>query len=125
MKKTVGIFLLDAALVAVFVLIGTRNHDTNTGAGGVSGVAAPFLIGLVVGWLTTRAWTQPTSVKTGVVIWIVTIVVGVLLRRFLWDDSAAGAFIVVAAVFNAFTLVGWRVLRENISKRKATSDGLS
>jgi hypothetical protein len=122
MKKSFGIFVLDAVLVTVFVLIGTRNHDTNTGVGGVFSVAAPFLVGLIVGWLATRAWNQPTAVKTGVLVWIATVVVGVLLRRFAWDDSAAGAFVVVATIFNAFTLVGWRVVRENLGKRKAASE---
>jgi hypothetical protein len=42
-----------------------------------------------------------------------------LLRHFAWDRGTAGAFIVVATVFNAFTLVGWRVLRENIASRRA------
>lgn len=124
-KKSFGFFLVDAVLVAVFVLIGTRNHDTNTGAGGVFSVAAPFLIGLTVGWLVVRAWNQPTAVKTGVLVWIATVVVGVLLRRFAWDESSAGAFVVVATVFNAFTLVGWRVVRENLGKRKAASDAPS
>ena len=51
-------------------------------------------------------------------IWVITVVVGMLLRRFAWDDGAAGPFVVVAAVFNAFTLVGWRVVRENVLSRK-------
>jgi quinol-cytochrome oxidoreductase complex cytochrome b subunit len=60
-------------------------------------------------------------VKTGVLVWIATVVVGVLLRRFAWDESSAGAFVVVAAVFNAFTLVGWRVVRENLRTRTLTT----
>ena len=70
MKKFLPFFLLDVVLVATFVLIGTRNHDTNTGAGGVFSVAAPFLIGLTAGWLVTQAWKTPTEVKTGVQIWV-------------------------------------------------------
>lgn len=118
MKKTFPPFILDATLVVLFVFIGTRNHDTNTGASGVAGTAAPFLLGLLAGWLATRAWHQPMQVKTGVMIWVITVVVGMLLRRFAWDDGAAGPFVVVAAVFNAFTLVGWRVVRENVLSRK-------
>ena len=120
MKKFLSSLLLDAALVVVFVLIGTRNHDTNTGAGGVATVAAPFLIGLAAGWLVTRAWKAPTAVKTGVLIWVVTIVVGLVLRRFAWDEGTAGAFVIVAAVFNAFTLVGWRVIRENLGNKRGS-----
>ena len=118
MTRTLRIFLLDAALVLAFVFIGTRNHDTNTGAGGVFGVAAPFLIGLGAGWLVSGAWKRPSEVKTGVAIWAVTIVVGMLLRHFAWDEGTAGAFVVVATVFNAFTLVGWRVIRDNLGAKK-------
>lgn len=113
MKKFLPFFLLDVALVVTFVLIGTRNHDTNTGADGVFGVAAPFLLGLVAGWLVSQAWKSPTEVKKGILIWVVTIVVGMVLRHFAWAEGTAGAFVVVATVFNAFTLVGWRVVREN------------
>ena len=123
MKKTFPPLFLDVALVVLFVFIGTRNHDTNTGASGVAGTAAPFLLGLLAGWLVTRAWRQPMQVKTGAVIWVITVVVGVLLRRFAWDDGAAGPFVVVAAIFNAFTLVGWRVVRENVvSRTRAASE---
>lgn len=118
MTKTLRIFLLDAALVVAFVIIGTRNHDTDTGASGVFGVAAPFLIGLTAGWLASQAWKQPSKVETGVLIWVLTIVVGMVLRHFAWDDGTAGAFVVVATIFNAFTLVGWRVIRENFTKKQ-------
>ena len=120
MKKFLPFFLLDVVLVATFVLIGTRNHDTNTGAGGVFSVAAPFLIGLTAGWLVTQAWKTPTEVKTGVQIWVNTLVVGMILRHFVWDEGTAGAFVVVAAVFNAFTLVGWRVIRENLGNKRGS-----
>ncbi|MEY3595901.1 MAG: hypothetical protein RL576_1315, partial [Actinomycetota bacterium] len=46
--------------------------------------------------------------------------IGMLLRRFAFDDGAAGAFIVVATIFNAFTLVGWRFIAEQLSERKAS-----
>ena len=118
MKRFLPFFLLDAALVVTFVLIGTRNHDTNTGADGDFGVAAPFLIGLTAGWLVTQAWKRPSDVKTGVLGWVVTIVMGMVLRHFAWDEGTAGAFVVVATVFNAFTLVGWRVIRENLGKKR-------
>ena len=110
-------------LAALTTSQGTKRYkyvQYDTGAGGVATVAAPFLIGLAAGWLVTRAWKAPTAVKTGVLIWVVTIVVGLVLRRFAWDEGTAGAFVIVAAVFNAFTLVGWRVIRENLGNKRGS-----
>ena len=119
MKHRVLPFLTDIALVVLFVFIGTRNHNTDEDAAGVASTVAPFLIGLLIGWVVSQAWKSPTRVATGITIWVSTIVVGMLLRHFAWDRGTAGAFVVVATIFNAFTLVGWRVVRENIASRRA------
>jgi hypothetical protein len=50
--------------------------------------------------------------------WLITIVIGMLLRHFAFDRGTAGAFIVVATIFNAFTLVGWRFVAEQIADRR-------
>ena len=118
MKRKLLPFAIDAALVVLFVFIGTRNHDTNEDAAGVAATAAPFLIGLLVGWLGARAWRSPNAVSSGIAVWISTVVVGMLLRRFVWDDGTAGAFILVASIFNALTLICWRLVRENIVSRR-------
>ena len=65
---------------------------------------------IAVGWLIARAWKSPTSTTTGMVIWPTTIVVGMLLRRFAFDDGTALAFIIVATAFTGVFLVGWRAL---------------
>ena len=119
MKNRVLPFVADVVLVVVFIVIGTRNHNTDENATGIASTVAPFLIGLAAGWIGTRAWKTPTAVSTGIAVWISTVAVGMLLRHFAWDRGTAGAFIVVATIFNAFTLVGWRVLRENIASRRA------
>jgi len=118
MKNRVLPFAADVAFVVLFVFIGTRNHNTDENAAGVASTVAPFLIGLIVGWIGLRAWKTPVAVSTGIAIWISTVGVGMLLRHFAWDRGTAGAFIVVATVFNAFTLVGWRVARENVVSRR-------
>lgn len=100
----------DVIAIVAFVVIGRRNHDEGEAVGGVLRVAAPFLIGLAVGWLVARAWKAPTSTTTGMVIWPVTVVVGMLVRRFIFDDGTALAFIIVASVFTGLLLIGWRAL---------------
>ncbi len=101
---------IDAGLVTAFVAIGRRNHDEDPGMIGLLSTAAPFLVGLVVGWVVAKAWEDPLQVRTGLIVWPVTVAVGMILRR-LAGDSTAFSFVVVATVFLGATLVGWRALR--------------
>ncbi len=118
--KSIYAFVADAAFVFLFIFIGTRNHDTDTDTAGVFSTAAPFLIALIVGWGALRTWKAPHKVANGVGLWLITIVIGMLLRHFAFDKGTAGAFVVVATIFNAFTLVGWRFIAEQLSERKAS-----
>ena len=101
---------LDAGLVTAFVAIGRRNHDEDPGVIGLLSTAAPFLVGLVVGWLVTKAWEDPTPVRKGLIIWPVTVAVGMLGRRLIGDGTAL-SFVIVATLFVGATLVGWRAAR--------------
>lgn len=118
MKQRVLSFSADIAFVMLFVFIGTRNHDTDKDAAGLAATIAPFLMGVVVGWMSPHSQKNPTAVSTGIVVWISTIALGMLLRHFVWDRGTAGAFVVVASVFNAFTLIGWRVVRDGLASRR-------
>ena len=109
-KRVLLAATFDVLAIIVFVLIGRRNHDEGTALRGVARVAAPFLIGLAVGWIVARAWKAPTSTTTGMVIWSVTVTVGMLVRRIAFDNGTALAFIIVATVFTGLLLVGWRAL---------------
>jgi len=120
LRKSLYALFVDAAFIFLFIFIGTRNHDTDTNAAGVFSTVAPFLIGLIVGWGALRVWKAPRKVTNGVGLWLITIVIGMLLRRFAFDRGTAGAFIVVATIFNAFTLMGWRFIAEQLSERKVS-----
>lgn len=100
--------VLDAALIVLFALLGRSSH--HEALAGSLGVAAPFLIGAAVGWLAARAWQHPTSLRTGVLVWAGTIVVGMLLRRTVFGRGVDVSFVIVASLFTALFLVGWRVL---------------
>ena len=108
---------LDIAVVVVFVAIGRRNHDEGSAIGEVIRIAAPFLIGLAAGWVVARAWRRPFDLATGATIWIVTIVLGMLLRRTLFDRGTALSFIVVASVFTGALLLGWRLVALRITRQ--------
>jgi hypothetical protein len=101
----------DVLVVVVFVALGRRSHDESGHAvGGVLRVAAPFLLGLAAGWIVARAWRRPTALATGLVIWPVTVVVGMLLRRTVFDRGTALSFVIVATVVTGVLFVGWRAI---------------
>ena len=108
---------LDIAVIVVFVAIGRRNHDEGSAMGEVFRIAAPFLIGLAAGWIVARAWRRPFDVATGCTIWIVTIAVGMVLRRTMFDRGTAVSFVIVASVFTGVFLIGWRLVASRITHR--------
>ncbi|MFD4422630.1 DUF3054 domain-containing protein [Agromyces sp. NPDC058484] len=116
-KTVVGALLLDAVLVVAFAVIGRRSHAEGLDPAGVLGTAWPFLAGLGVGWLATRAWRHPLAVwPTGVVMWASSVVVGMLLRLVSGQGTAV-AFVIVAAVTLAILLIGWRGVAWLIMRR--------
>jgi hypothetical protein len=105
----------------IFVAIGRRNHDESSAISGTLTTAAPFLISLGVAWLLVRAWRRPIDVWTGLMIWPVVVIVGMLVRRFVFDDGTALAFVIVATVFLGLTLVGWRATWALVETRRHRS----
>lgn len=117
MKQRLLAVAADVAAVLLFVVLGRSSHDEGNGIASIAGVAAPFLIGVAVGWLvapTPRA--RPFAVRAGVQVWLATVVVGVVLRRFAWDRGTALSFIIVAAVFLGLLIVGWRLIRSGATR---------
>ena len=94
----------------LFVAVGRRNHNETAGISGVVEVALPFLIALISGWLVTRAWRSPQALSTGVVIWLITVALGLVLRNFLFDRGTATPFIIVATLVLGALLVGRRLI---------------
>jgi peptidoglycan/LPS O-acetylase OafA/YrhL len=99
---------VDVIGVLVFCAVGRRSHAEGITAGGVASTAWPFLTGTVIGWLVSRGWRRPTAVvPTGVVVWICTVAVGMLLRK-ASSAGVAASFVVVASMVTAALLLGWR-----------------
>lgn len=118
-RKAAGAFAADVVSIVLFTALGRRSHDEGGNAvTGALGVAAPFLLALVVGWLVARAWKSPTAAPTGMVIWAVTVALGMVLRHFAWDRGTATAFIIVASCFTLLFLVGWRLAWEWRASRR-------
>jgi hypothetical protein len=98
-RRTGLSLLADAAAVVAFAALGRRNHDE--GGDPVTGaltVAAPFLLALAVGWFVCQLWRRPTDITWAVPMWLVTVALGMLLRRTLWDRGTALPFVIVATL---------------------------
>ncbi|MFD1721347.1 DUF3054 domain-containing protein [Amnibacterium endophyticum] len=106
--RTVTAAVVDALLVALFVLIGRASHREDQSAFLVT--YWPFLAGLAVGWLAARAWRAPFAVvRTGLPVWAATVAVGMVLRV-ASDQGVQVSFVVVAAIVLAAFLLGWRAV---------------
>jgi Protein of unknown function (DUF3054) len=112
---------IDVVCVLVFCAIGRRSHDEGLNVTGIVNTAWPFLSWTAVGWLASRAWRRPTAVyPTGVVVWLCTVTVGMLLRK-VSAAGVAGSFIVVASTVTALLLLGWRAIAQPRRRRAGSS----
>jgi Protein of unknown function (DUF3054) len=110
---------LDTFAVVLFVAIGRREHERDSAIAGLISTAAPFLIALAIAWLVLRAWRHPTTVwPTGIGVWAIVVVAGMLLRNVVFDDGTATAFVIVATLFLGLFIVGWRLAFAVIDRRR-------
>ena len=101
--------LADIVGIVLFCAIGRRSHAEGLTVAGVAETAWPFLAGTAIGWLVSRGWQRPIAlVPTGVVVWMCTVAVGMLLRA-ATSAGVSGSFVVVASAATAVVLLGWRV----------------
>lgn len=103
-------WVVDALVVVTFVIVGREDHGFISGISDYLRVAAPFLIALGLSIVILRAWRRPTAWTTGLGLAVGTVVLGMLLRRFVWDAGTARSFIVVTAAFLVAGMVGWRLV---------------
>ena len=108
--RTAAAVAADVVCVLVFCTIGRRSHAEGVTLTGVAETAWPFLTGTAVGWLVSRGWRRPTALTpTGVIVWIATVAVGMLLRK-MSGQGVAISFVVVASAVTAALLLGWRAI---------------
>lgn len=115
--------LVDAALVVVFAAIGRATHDGDVlgpAGSGLATTAWPFLVGLLLGWAVSIGWRRPLApLRTGLPVWAVTLVVGMLLRA-LSGQGIAVAFIIVAGITLLLFLVGWRAIAALVARPRVS-----
>jgi len=108
--------VLDVLCVLIFVIIGRDSHDKGESLAGIASTSWPFLCGLAAGWAVTRA-RKPLALRpTGIIVWLCTVALGMVLRVVSGQGTAI-AFIVVALAFLGLFLLGWRVLGRLVARR--------
>ncbi|MFI1915598.1 DUF3054 domain-containing protein [Nocardia sp. NPDC020380] len=118
MKKLVP-FAVDVVLVVLFCVIGRRSHDEAVAAGLLRTVW-PFGTGLLLGWViaiavasgregvsAAKRFDARAVYPTGVIVWLSTLIGGMLLRV-VSGQGIAFSFVLVAATALALFLLGWR-----------------
>lgn len=115
MRARLTTLALDAACVLALVVVGTRNHDTDTGVSAVLGVGVPFWIALALVSSVPSVGRGPRSTSATSMVWIGTVAVGMTLRNVVFDRGTAPAFVIVASLFLFATMFGWRA----VARRRA------
>jgi len=108
MKK--WFWVLDAAIVVSFAVIGRDTHGFNSDWGEVVRISIPFLVALGVGIVVMRAWQTPTNLMVGLALGIITLAGGMLMRGIVFDDGTATTFILVSAGWIIGLMVAWRIV---------------
>ena len=103
-------FAFDALCVLLMVVIGTRNHETDTGITGILFVAAPFWIAMSLAHLAPLLQRKNRKEQNAYMVWGYTVVMGMVLRNMIFNRGTAAAFIIVATVFLGITMFSWRAL---------------
>ncbi|MGD7787779.1 DUF3054 domain-containing protein [Propionibacteriaceae bacterium Y1700] len=113
--------LLDVVLVIVFAAVGRSSHAEALHPLGLLSTSWPFVVATLLAWLVGRFWRvdrRPYRVwPEGLVVWLITVVVGLGLRV-LSGDTAQLPFIIVATISLAVLLLGWRLVAQLVLRRR-------
>lgn len=110
----------DVLAVLVFAAVGRSSHAELADAVGVLATAAPFLLGLLLGWLVIRAWRAPLRLPVAVAVWAGAVIVGLGVRA-AFTHRLPLTFVLVAAVSLALLLLGWRAVALLIARSRGQS----
>lgn len=120
-RRSVAVTLvLDVVAVLVFVLVGRSNHDGGDAftPGGIASTAWPFLVGLGVGWLVVAATVRTLpALRSGAVVWVSTVLVGMVLRA-VSGQGVAVSFVVVTLIVLGVLLLGTRAVAARLHRRR-------
>lgn len=124
--------VIDVVLIVVFTLIGRSSHGEPDTVLGLWTTAYPFLAGWAIAYVTSGAWARPLkSWPTGIVVWILTVFVGMAIRVATGQGDVDGnplpvSFLIVATIVLGVFLLGWRGIARGVLsatlRRRARND---
>ena len=109
---------VDLLLILLFVALGQGEHATERGPLALLATAAPFLLGLLLMTGVTaghRSWSRVWP--HGVVVWLGTVAVGMVLRVVLGLGGAPGPFVLVTLGVLGVLLLGRRAVSAWLVRR--------
>jgi len=113
---------VDLVLIIIFAIFGITSHNGELSFTSVARVAIPFL----VPYLVLAGSIRPTRLihnifPAGIALWLVTVILGVILRAAIFNDTSAPAFILVATGVLAIFLLGRRIISTLATRRRRTA----
>ena len=111
---------VDVICILVFAIVGRSSHQETTELLGVAHTAWPFLVGCLLGTLIGRTWRHPYLLRSGVAVWLGTVIGGMTLR-WLTGGGVQLSFFLVASCVLAVFLIGWRAGLQLIQHTRANS----
>lgn len=113
----------DAVAVLVFAILARLAHNTDADpftVGNVLNTYWPFLIGSLIGGavMFTAGRDLRRVVPSGIVVWIVTVVVGLGIWGIRNGAVPHWSFILVATVMSGIVLLGWRAIAGKFAKKR-------
>lgn len=111
----------DLACVLVFALAGKASHEASASDWVVAAIAWPYALAAALAHAGLRLrGRQPRRIwPEGAVVLAVTYGLGMVLRVLSGRGIAVG-FLVVAALFLAVTMLGWRGIVKLVERRRTT-----
>jgi hypothetical protein len=116
--------IADLVCVLALALGGKGSHEADASEWVVLAIVWPFAVAAVVahGWLLWRGRSARGVWPEGVFVLAVTYVLGMLLRGVSGRGLAVG-FLVVAALFLALTMLGWRLVAHVVARHGSRDSG--
>ena len=116
--------LADVVCVLLFAGIGRVSHGEALTLAGLGHTAWPFLAGCVLGTLFAAMRGRPSWVGPGLLVWLHTVVVGLVLRAATGGGTQLSFVIVTAIVLGVF-LLGWRAIHAFVMRKRQPLRGPS
>jgi hypothetical protein len=111
---------IDVVLVLVFAVVGRASHGEDLSLVGILQTGWPFLVGCLIGSVLGCLVLRLGWLREGLLVWAITVVVGMLLRGITGGGLAVG-FLIVATLVLALFLVGWRMVAWRMAVTRSAS----